>query len=128
MYEITVSHNVNDADIKTIQEGLIEFTKKTLGSADFMEKSFSVLLKDDRNNINGGILARFDLESIYVDMLWVNEKFRDRGYGTKLLNAAENEAYKLGCRYSTLDTYDFEAEEFYLGDLLKSPINDHFAL
>ena len=35
-------------------------------------------------------------------------------YGTKLLKAVENEAYKLGCRYSTLDTYSFQSEEFYL--------------
>ncbi len=114
MYKIAISHDVNDADVKIIQEGLIESSKKSLGSTDFMEKSFSVLLKDENGNIHGGVLARFDLESIYIDMLWVNENSRHQGYGTTLLNAAEKEGYKLGCRYSTLDTYDFEAEAFYL--------------
>ncbi len=114
MYEIAITHDVNDAEIKIIQQGLIESSKKILGSTDFMEKSFSVLLKNENNNISGGLLARFDLESIYIDMLWVNESARNQGYGTQLLTMAEKEACKLRCRYSTLDTYDFEAEEFYL--------------
>lgn len=114
MYKITVDHSPKDADIEFIRNGLIQSTKSVLGSDDFMEKTFSVLLKDENNTIYGGISARFDLESVYIDMLWVNEISRNQGYGTKLLNTAEGEALKLGCRYSTLDTYSFEAEEFYL--------------
>ena len=43
-----------------------------------------------------------------------NETSRNQGYGTKLLTVAENEAHKLDCSYSTLDTWNFQAEEFYL--------------
>lgn len=39
---------------------------------------------------------------------------RKQGYGKKLLDAAEQEAIKNGCIFSTTDTFDFQAEEFYL--------------
>jgi hypothetical protein len=34
-------------------------------------------------------------------------------FGTKLLDAAEREAIKNGCIFSLVDTWDFQAEEFY---------------
>ena len=37
-----------------------------------------------------------------------------QGYGTQLLEAAEREAIKNGCIFSAVDTFDFQAEEFYL--------------
>jgi len=111
MYEIEIDYDANEADKSIICEGLVASSMSVIGEKD---KSFSVLLKDGNSIIRGGILAGFDSESVYIDTLWVDEKSRDQGYGTKLLNAAENEAYKLGCHYSTVDTYSFQAEGFYL--------------
>lgn len=37
-----------------------------------------------------------------------------QGYGKKLLDEAEQEAIKNGCVFSAVDTFDFQAEEFYL--------------
>lgn len=113
MHKIIVDHNANDADKKVIREGIFAFNKGILGRG-MLEKTFSVLLKDESNNIHGGILAYFDSESVFIDILWVDENSRHQGHGSKLLRAAENEACKLGCRYSTLDTWSFQAEEFYL--------------
>jgi GNAT superfamily N-acetyltransferase len=114
MYNIAIEHDAKEADIEFISEGIIESTKNVLGQMDFLEKKFSVFLRDENQNIFGGITARFDSESVYIDALWVNETSRHQGYGTNLLTAAENEARKLGCSYSTLDTWSFQAEEFYL--------------
>lgn len=44
----------------------------------------------------------------------MEENVRKQGYGTKLLDAAESEAIKNGCIFSLLDTWDFQAEDFYL--------------
>lgn len=109
-----IDHDAKDADIQFIREGIVESTKNVLGQTDFLEKQFTVLLEDENHNIYGGIIARFDSESVYIDALWVNEASRHQGYGTKLLTVAENEARKLGCSYSTLDTWSFQAEELYL--------------
>lgn len=39
---------------------------------------------------------------------------KNRDIATKLLDAAEQEAIKNGCVFSLVDTWDFQAEEFYL--------------
>jgi ribosomal protein S18 acetylase RimI-like enzyme len=114
MYSIAIDHDVKEANVEFIRDALVAHTQKVLGHTDFLEKQFSVLLKDENHNIRGGIIARFDTESAYIDSLWVDDSLRNQGYGAKLLKASENEACKLGCHYSTVDTYSFQAEGFYL--------------
>jgi len=46
--------------------------------------------------------------------LWIEQNSRSQGYGSELLKVAEQEGIKYGCLYSTLDTFSFQAEEFYL--------------
>ena len=44
----------------------------------------------------------------------VDEELRRQGYGSKLLLATEEEARKNGCVSATVNTMDFQAEDFYL--------------
>ena len=46
--------------------------------------------------------------------MWVEGNLQKQGYGKKLLDTAEGEAIKNGCIFSLVDTWDFQAEEFYL--------------
>ncbi len=62
----------------------------------------------------GGAQVSFDTESCYVNSLWVDSQLRRQGYGKRLLNAVEQEAIKNGCHLSTTNTWDFQAEGFYL--------------
>jgi GNAT superfamily N-acetyltransferase len=111
-YKIIVDHNPSQTDNATVMEGLIVDYERLMGEP--RDKEFSVFLKNDLGEIVGGIQAHFDTESVYVETLWVDEKLRKKGYGSKLLNAAELEAIKNGCVFSTLDTWNFQAEGFYL--------------
>jgi GNAT superfamily N-acetyltransferase len=48
-----------------------------------------------------------------VDTMWVEESLRGRGLGAGLLAAAEEQARQRGCRWSKLNTWDFQAPAFY---------------
>lgn len=111
-YKIIVDHTPSQADKDAVAEGLVVEYERLMGQS--RDKEFSVFLKNDSGEILGGIQAQFDSESVYLETLWVDQKLRNQGYGTKLINAAEQEAVKHGCVFSTLDTWDFQAEDFYL--------------
>lgn len=112
MYKVIIDHEPRQADNAVVREGLVAFNEEITGEE--RDKPFSVFLKNDLGLVFGGIQAWYDSESVYIDILWVDEKLRGRHYGKKLLSAAEKEALKLGCSFSRVETWDFQAEGFYL--------------
>ncbi len=111
MYKVIVDHNPKQSDNEVVKDGLINSYEAQFGERD---KEFSIFLKSDSEKVFGGLQAIFDSEAIYIEALWVEENLRKQGYGKQLLAAAEREAIKNGCRFSLVDTWDFQAEEFYL--------------
>ena len=111
-YTITVDYAPSQADNAVVQEGLILSYELLMGES--RDKEFSIFIKNATGEIVGGMQAHFDTESVYIEMLWVAEQLRKQGFGKKMLDAAEQEAVKNGCKYSTLDTWSFQAEAFYV--------------
>lgn len=109
--KIVVDYDPSHADNAIVSEGISASNAHIVGERD---KAFSIFLKDDSGKVAGGILAFLDTESVYIDTLWVEDKLQKKGYGTKLLHVIEIEAIKNGCKFLTVDTWDFQAEEFYL--------------
>ena len=71
-------------------------------------------ITDDNGKIIAGCVARMYCWKIaYIDTLWVDEKYRDNGLGSKLLAEVEKTAKDKGCYLIHLDTFDFQAKEFY---------------
>ena len=48
-----------------------------------------------------------------LDILWVEEKYRDQGIGSALIREAERAAREKGCHFMTLGTFDFQARPLY---------------
>lgn len=106
---ITVENEPSEKDNNFICNKLQEFNDNYTGVKAI---HFSVFAKD-HNEIQGGAICYLDENSIYVDMIWVNETCRQSGIGSKILKLAEEEGRKRGAIFSTLDTFDFQAEGFY---------------
>ncbi len=111
MYKIIVDNDPKQVDNEIVSDGVFKAHANLIGEKD---KSFSVFLRNDAGQIFGGIHATFDSESVYLESLWVDDTLRHQGYGKKLLNAVEQEAIHQGCHLSTTNTWDFQAEGFYL--------------
>jgi len=106
-----VDYDPSETNNNKIREGVFAAHAHLVGEKD---KSFSVFLEIMKGEILGGVLASLDTESIYIELLWVDDSLRNQGYGKRLLNTIEQEAIKKSCHFSTVDTWDFQAEEFYL--------------
>ncbi len=91
---------------------LLIFNEKTVGEAT--SRTLAILLKDpNTEEVIGGLWGRSLWGSLLVDIVFVPEALRGKRIGTKLLQQAEAEAIRRGCRDMWLDTYAFQAREFY---------------
>ena len=53
-------------------------------------------------------------QALYVDVLFVDEEYRGQDLGSELLNKVENEAKAIDATLAHLDTFDFQAKDFYI--------------
>ena len=51
---------------------------------------------------------------MYIDDMWVDEKYRRQELGSNVLQAVEKAAEEKGCYVITLGTWDFQAKPYYL--------------
>ncbi len=56
----------------------------------------------------------FVWNAVQVGALWVDAKYRKQGLGSRLLEAVEEIAAERGCTLIHLDTFDFQAKDFYV--------------
>lgn len=61
----------------------------------------------------GGVIGETHWDWLYVNLMWVREDLRGRGYGRRLLELAEDEARERGAKNAYLDTFSFQAPGFY---------------
>lgn len=70
-------------------------------------------LKDAAGQIFGGITGEICWNWMEIEYLFVDERLRKSGYGTKLLSEAESIAKAAKCDFIKLDTLSFQALDFY---------------
>ena len=105
-------------DSMRIEELVHDHYFKLAPKADGFKDEEEVICKkitDDEGNIIAGLVASIDQWGcLYIDTLWVDEKYRLKELGSNLLQEVEEAGRKSGCYLSNLDTGDFQAKPFYL--------------
>lgn len=76
-------------------------------------KPLQIVSRNDTNELVGGLFATTSMAWLKVEIMAVRDDHRRQGLGALMLNAAEVEARRRGCRYGFLDTMDYQAPEFY---------------
>src|ERR1043166_2020553 len=95
---------------REIFKGLLAYNRSAGG--EFGHKSVTITLRE-RGRIVGGLAGEIFFGWLYVSLLWISEEYRGRGFGSKLMKAAEKEARRRGVKQVWLDTFSFQAPAFY---------------
>lgn len=104
-----------DKDFMQVARAITRFNLEHLPphSSDNMT-SLGYVAKDRKAGVVGGVYGKLLLgHALSIDVLWVEPAFRDQDYGTNLMLTIETVARDLGSRLSIVDTFDFQALEFY---------------
>ncbi|QQK07273.1 GNAT family N-acetyltransferase [Miniphocaeibacter halophilus] len=115
MKHLAIDLKGNLEDKEYIHGKIIEYNKKYLSSADmeFISEDFCFTIKDEKGEIFGGVSGRSKRQILFIDFLWINENIRKRGFGIKLIEEVENFATKRKCKMIMVDTFSFQAPDFY---------------
>lgn len=109
---ITVKEKPTPEEAQFITGSLKEFSEAHSETRNRME--LTIVVRDSESRILGGLRGVTAWRWLYLSHLWVEESLRNQRLGTRLILAAEDEARKRGCRYSHLETFSFQALDFYL--------------
>lgn len=91
--------------------GISEFNTQQAG--DDAGKNLCFVVRNPGGEVVGGVIGATYWDWLYVNLMWVREDLRGSGYGRRLLALAEDEARKRGAKNSYLDTFSFQAPDFY---------------
>ena len=73
----------------------------------------NIYLEDEQGNLVAGMVAETFGNWLEIEYLYVSDNLRGQGIGSKILEMAENESRNRGCKYSFVDTFNFQAPKFY---------------
>lgn len=74
---------------------------------------FQVILRSEDNQLIGGARGIVRMQAVEVRGLWLDPEYRNSGWGERIIRCLEQEAEKRGAKSALLDTYDFQARQFY---------------
>ncbi len=73
----------------------------------------ALVINDENDNLLAGATAKTFGYWLLINSIWVSENFRGKNIGSKLLRELEKAAIERGCKFSLLDTLNFQAKPFY---------------
>ncbi|MGG0717146.1 GNAT family N-acetyltransferase [Robertmurraya massiliosenegalensis] len=113
--DIVIDTKWNPEDTPYIRQRLREYNIKHLSEKDanFVDEDFCFKIKDEEGNILGGISGNTKMQNLFIQFLWVDENHQRKGFGKQLIKEAEKFAVDRKCRMIRVDTFSFQAPDFY---------------
>jgi GNAT superfamily N-acetyltransferase len=91
---------------------LIRYNNEQMGKQKY--KRLAVSLREG-NEIVGGIVGEVWTTVLFIQLFWLEQRLRRKGFGAKLIKAIEDEARRFGAAFAYVDTMSFQAPGFYRG-------------
>ncbi len=95
---------------RELSKAMRSYNAAAAGKSDY--RPLAVTIRD-KGKIVAGLVAETYWGWMYVNVLWVSERNRGKGWGRALIGTAEAEARKRGVRNVFLDSFTFQAPDFY---------------
>ncbi|MBD5639695.1 GNAT family N-acetyltransferase [Clostridium botulinum] len=116
MSNYIIRESISEEEADLIVDRIVEYNlSKVPGKQEVPLLCINRVIEDANGEIIAGMLSKmYCWNCIYIDVLWVKEDYRKDGLGTKLLKELEKIAKEKNCHLIHLDTFDFQAKDFYI--------------
>jgi GNAT superfamily N-acetyltransferase len=108
---IAIEVEPKPGDMQVLVKGLVDFNTAQVGGET--QKYLFATVRDSEGEVVGGLLAVTYLGWLHVQAVWLQESLRGLDYGTMLMQMAEEEALRRGCKNAFVETLSFQALPFY---------------
>lgn len=107
--------NSTEKEKQYVTAQLTAFNESKVPNTQFPSSiNIDLVTKNDKRRVVGGAFSiLYHWRILFIDILWVDEFHRGRGYGTALIKETEKRAKAMNCYLIHLDTFDFQAKAFY---------------
>lgn len=110
-YRIAQVAKPDDSVWEIVGWGIHNYNIEQAGEGHSQPLCFVLYAPD--NTVVGGLIGETHWEWLYINLLFVKSELRGHGYGHRLLTLAEDEARQRGAKNAYLDTFSFQAPDFY---------------
>jgi GNAT superfamily N-acetyltransferase len=110
-YRLSVEDRPAPAARNLLPRELTKFNREFFDNPKF--ERLGVFLRDGQNNVVAGLAGSTYANWLFVDNLWIRADLRRQGLGRRLMTDAEQRARERGCHSAWLDTWSFQAPDFY---------------
>ena len=111
VYELTIEDDPSAGSVRALEDGLYRYNVQQTGRDD--GQWLGVFLRDADGQIVAGLNGWTWAGWLRIANFWIREDLRRQRRGSALLKAAEKEAATRGCTRAILDTFSFQAPDFY---------------
>lgn len=101
-------------EVEFLEHKLDEFNRRQISLAQKKTTFKNYVIKEGETIIAGISTMIFPWGILFIDVVFVDDNHRNKGLGSSLLQKVEAEAKAMGATVSNLNSFDFQAKDFYL--------------
>jgi GNAT superfamily N-acetyltransferase len=110
-HRLSIEREPSNEDRRALGDALGAYNDPFL--PDAAAQSLAVLVRGPDGELRAGLVGYAYAGWLFIRYLWVDSDLRRGGVGRALMAEAERQARALGCHSAWVDTFSFQAPEFY---------------
>jgi GNAT superfamily N-acetyltransferase len=110
-FRLETTSEASADDLNVILNSLTDYNEAEVGPAD--RAVLIVLIRDAEAKVIGGMFGYTSWGWLFTQVLFVPEQLRGQGMAARLLEQAETEARRRGCKGAWIDTFNPQALKAY---------------